>query len=104
MNAMDHCADFEVMCKEIRRILKKGGEFYGSFNLEELPSIEEPQRLTEKMICDNLLKYFDIKSYRMRRKGPYYAGRGDDVYRDFFQSTHQITSGIRILWVGAILK
>ena len=35
LNAIDHVARFEVMCKEILRILAPGGDFFASFNLDD---------------------------------------------------------------------
>ncbi len=35
LNAVDHVDCFSEMCDEIIRVIKPGGEFIGSFNLEE---------------------------------------------------------------------
>jgi hypothetical protein len=70
MNAIDHVDDFGRMCNELLRILKPGGAFIGSFNLEEPASSTEPQRLTERIIREHLLSHLDVASYRLSRHGP----------------------------------
>jgi SAM-dependent methyltransferase len=70
LNAMDHVDDFPTMCQEILRVIKPGGEFVGSFNLGEDPTMCEPQRLTEDAVKDTLLKHLEIVSYRTAPHGP----------------------------------
>ena len=70
VNAIDHVDDFEIICDEIIRVLRSGGEFIGSFNLEEPPTIYEPQQLNEKIIKKYLLNKMEIKCLRTSRKGP----------------------------------
>ena len=70
MNAIDHVDHFEKMCAEIIRVLKPGGLFIGSFNLEEPAAATEPQHLTEKRIKESLLDYLDVQSYRVSFSGP----------------------------------
>lgn len=79
LNAIDHVDNFSVMCAEIVRILKPGGQFIGSFNLEEPASPCEPQKLNEKIIKENLLNNLEIQSYRITKKGP-----KEDPYAHFF--------------------
>lgn len=64
LNAMDHVDDFPAMCREVLRILKPGGEFIGSFNLEEPASPCEPQQLNETVIREYLLGRLEVRSYR----------------------------------------
>ena len=98
LNAIDHVDNFAVMCSEIVRVIKPGGLFIGSFNLEEPASPCEPQRLNEQIIKDNLLKHLDIKSYRITTKGP-----PDDQYAPFFNNTLSYEYGQEgYLWVKAI--
>jgi len=69
LNAMDHAFHFDLMSSECLRILKPGGEFIGEFNLNEPPSVCEPQMLTESMIQDNILNYLEKVSCRLTKKG-----------------------------------
>lgn len=97
LNAIDHVYNFQTMCNEILRILKPGGIFIGSFNLEEPASVTEPQRLTEDILKENLLAHLEIESYRLSRKGP-----GKDTYALFLNGTPSYTPGEEgFLWVRA---
>lgn len=96
VNAMDHVDDFEAMCTEILRVLKQGGEFIGSFNLEEAASVCEPQMLTEEKIQRTLLRHLTVVSYRMAKHGP----KGHQ-YLHFRDGSEQATTGLRHLWVRA---
>jgi SAM-dependent methyltransferase len=98
LNAIDHVDNFSAMCSEIIRVIKPGGFFIGSFNLEELPSPCEPQQLDEKKIKDNLLSKLEIKSYRITKKGP-----EDDLYSPFFTNSLSYEPGQEgYLWVKAM--
>jgi SAM-dependent methyltransferase len=70
LNAMDHVDDFSTMCQELIRVIKPGGEFVGSFNLGEDPTLCEPQRLTEDVVREHLLSHLQIVSYRTAPRGP----------------------------------
>ena len=96
LNAMDHVDDFDVMCSEIHRILKPGGELIGSFNLEEEASICEPQTLTEERIKQSLLSHLTILSYRTAKHGP-----AKNLYRHFSDNSEPPTEGPRFLWLRA---
>ena len=72
LNAIDHVSDFPAMCSEIVRVIRPGGLFIGSFNLNEPWSITEPQRLNEAGIDVHLLDRLDIRSYRTSRQGQGY--------------------------------
>jgi SAM-dependent methyltransferase len=97
MNAIDHVDSFSAMCSEIIRVIKPGGYFYGSFNLEEQPNINEPQRLTEKLIKHHLLDHLTVTSYRLSQRG-----KPDDVYLPFFSDELIYEKGqVGFLWVGA---
>lgn len=68
INSLDHVANLEAMTNELLRIIKPGGILLASFNLNE-PSTEcEPQTLTEEMIKNLLLRYFEVDSYRLAYK------------------------------------
>lgn len=95
LNAIDHVDDFPAMCAEILRVLKPGGLFIGSFNLEEPPTLWEPQTLDTKVIQKKLLDFLDIESYRVSRQGP-----EDDEYAPFFNQQLSYQEGDRgFLWV-----
>lgn len=98
LNAIDHVDNFSVMCAEIKRVLKPGGQFIGSFNLEEPASPCEPQQLNEKIIKENLLSDLEVKSYRITRKGPKYG----NIYAPFFEGNLSYEPGQEgLLWVKA---
>ncbi len=95
LNAIDHVDNFSTMCSEIIRVLKPGGLFIGSFNLEEPPSPAEPQRLNEDYIKENLLNNLEIQSYRITRKGPL-----ENIYAHFFDGDLSYEPGQEgFLWV-----
>jgi SAM-dependent methyltransferase len=79
LNAMDHVDNFSVMCNEIMRVIKPGGQFIGSFNLEGPVSTYEPQQLNENIIKENLLNNLEVQSYRISKKGP-----EENLYAPFF--------------------
>ena len=97
MNAIDHVDHFEKMCAEIVRVLKPGGAFNGSFNLEEPASATEPQHLTEKRIKEALLDHLKIQCYRVSNSGPI-----GHEYEPFFTDPLTYEPGQPgILWVRA---
>lgn len=67
MNALDHVKNLDAMCDEMCRILKPGGLFCASFNLNEPPTPEEPQQLTEALLQNALLHRFDEQDRRFGR-------------------------------------
>lgn len=96
LNAMDHVNNFPVMCGELLRILRPGGDFLGSFNIEEPPTACEPQMLTEESVKAHLLDHLEITSYRVAGMGP-----EENRYLHFFDETPAPTQGERVLWVRA---
>jgi SAM-dependent methyltransferase len=82
LNAIDHVSDFPAMCSEIIRVIRPGGLFVGSFNLNEPWRITEPQQLNEADIALHLLDRLDVHSYRISRQGEGYEPllRGDMEY------------------------
>ena len=97
LNAIDHVDNFSIMCNEILRVLKPNGVFIGSFNLEEPASPTEPQKLSEKIVKDNLLNKLEVQSYRITEKGP-----EDNRYVPFFNRSLSYRSGQEgFLWVRA---
>jgi len=59
-NAIDHVIDFPAMVNEMMRILKPGGLFIASINLDEAPTFCEPQTLTEEMVNEHLLLHLEV--------------------------------------------
>jgi ubiquinone/menaquinone biosynthesis C-methylase UbiE len=97
LNAIDHVDNFTQMCNEIFRVMKKGAEFIGSFNLEEPASSTEPQRLTEEKIKENLLDKFQIKSYRVGRRA-----KDNNPYEYMLNNDFTYNKGqMGFLWVRA---
>ena len=97
LNAIDHVNSFTTMCYEILRILKKGGIFYCSFNLEESKSVTEPQVLSESEIKKNLLGKMKIDSYRITNPGPI-----DNIYKPFYDNKLEYDKGSQgFLWLKA---
>jgi len=97
MNAMDHVDDLDAMCSEVLRVLKPGGEFIGSFNVEEPPSSCEPQELTEKKISEKLLKFMTVDAYRVARPGP-----EGNKYGHLMEGNLSYEEGeLGVLWVRA---
>jgi SAM-dependent methyltransferase len=96
LNAMDHTEFFDIISRECLRILKPGGQFFGSFNLNEPVTVNEPQVLTESLIQRHILQYLECTSYRLTEKG-LEGGR----FNHFFEHD-DLPSGIQkecILWV-----
>lgn len=101
MNAIDHVDHFSPMCLEIIRVIKPGGLFIGSFNLEEPASPTEPQRLTEVVIKEALLDHLEVQSYRVTDRGPETSPEYGE-YAPFFENNLSYTAGEEgLLWVRA---
>jgi SAM-dependent methyltransferase len=47
MNALDHVSNLPAITQELIRIIKPGGQFIGSINLNQPPTFSEPLTLTE---------------------------------------------------------
>ncbi len=100
LNAVDHVDDLELMCREMLRVLKPGGVFIGSFNLQEPPTGTEPQCLTEELVQSCLLDYLDVDSYRTAQDGP-----EDDQYKNLIENNLAYEKGQHgYLWVRAHKK
>ena len=101
LNAMDHVQNLEVICHELIRTLKPGGEFIGSFNLGEPASTTEPQTLTEDKIKDCLLQHLEVVSYRLAPQDESLGGHGHS-YRYFFEPIPEgLKTDRQFLWVRA---
>jgi SAM-dependent methyltransferase len=94
LNAIDHVNDFPTMCGEIVRVIRPGGLFIGSVNLNEPVSVTEPQQLSEADVQVHLLDGLDILSYRITRQGR--------EYEPFFVNDTEYEDGEKgYLWVKA---
>ena len=78
MNSLDHVDDVIRACLEIRRVLKRGGYFLGSLNLDEPPTPTEPWTLTEDFLREHLFRDWRYEYYEVRPRlsdpshfGPY---------------------------------
>ena len=97
LNAVDHVDHFAEMCQEIIRVIKPGGLFIGSFNLEEPISPSEPQKLNEEYIKKHLLDFLEVVSYRAALKSP-----SDNAYAFLFEGNYNYEKGKEgHLWVKA---
>jgi SAM-dependent methyltransferase len=78
MNSLDHVEDLPAVCREIRRVLKPGGHFIASLNLDEPATITEPWSLNEELLQRELFHGWEREFYEIRPKvdshelfGPY---------------------------------
>ena len=97
LNAMDHVNDFGGMMAECARILAPGGQLIASFNLDEPPTISEPQTLTEELVAGCLLSHFQVLSCRIGPRGPV----GNPYVHLFHDEIPADIQGPRIMWVRA---
>ncbi len=101
INSLDHVDVLDNMVNEICRILKPGGLFLGSFNLNEPVTQCEPQTLTEELLYDKLLYKFNVLSKRISEKGLV------DTYSNLREGrcVDRLPDGVPgEMWVKAILK
>ncbi len=73
-NALDHVGDFESTIDEIYRVLKPHGEILLSMNLRYIPTINEPQVITEERIRKAFfgkLNYGIVKKHKPTDERPY---------------------------------
>lgn len=77
INSLDHVSNLEEMASEILRILKPGGLFLASFNLNEPANDAEPQCFDEEILRKHILKHLNVKSYRIALKNEH------DTYKNF---------------------
>lgn len=68
MNSLDHVDSFDIF-QEVVRVLRPGGLFYGSFNLNEPASSCEPQSLTLEMLRSSVFPFFGDLGIRVANKG-----------------------------------
>jgi SAM-dependent methyltransferase len=96
-NALDHVADLPAMCRELKRVIAPGGWLFGSFNLYEPPTPQEPLTLTPELLDRELLGSFEVVERRIRPKGDKEKG----VYHYFFSDDPAPDSEVKIMWISA---
>lgn len=97
VNALDHVTDFPAMCRELLRILAPGGQLIASINIEERPTVCEPQTLTESAVRRHLLQPLEVQSYRLAPK----IRRGGCAFIEDVALPDDSASGPQYLWVRA---
>lgn len=102
INSIDHVNNLEKMATELFRILKPGGMFLASFNLNEAENDCEPQNLNEYIIDKLFLQNLNILSYKLAYKD------SQDTYKNFFENnilkrSKNINKPI-ILWIKGLKK
>ncbi len=101
INSLDHVSVLDNMVNEICRVLKPGGIFLGSFNLNEPATQCEPQTLNEEILYSKLLNRFDVQYIKIARKGD------KDTYSEMKKGNYVEKLGNNEpgeMWVKAMLK
>jgi ubiquinone/menaquinone biosynthesis C-methylase UbiE len=99
MNSLDHVDNLAEVCSEIRRVLKPGGYFIGSLNLDEAKTLAEPYPLTEELLQNHLFCGWEREFYKIRPKPK--DEKGNVTYRYFYEDCPDKilnASGPRALW------
>lgn len=78
INSMDHVHNFQQMFSEITRILKNGGVFLASFNLNEPVTVCEPQTFRYDTMMHRLRESYDNISVRIAYKD------NENTYQNFY--------------------
>ena len=101
LNALDHVHNLPVICAEMIRVLKPGGTFIGSFNLNEAPTVTEPQTLTAELLDQQLLRHLELSARRQVPKGL------KNAYEYFFHpppATPSPAGAVQVLWVRGVKR
>jgi ubiquinone/menaquinone biosynthesis C-methylase UbiE len=97
MNALDHVQYFDQICNELIRVLKRGGLFVGSINIDEPPTLTEPQQLTEAIVWKHLLNKLQVERYIVADKVS-----DNERYVELFKQSPTRTPGKPgVIWVRA---
>jgi len=101
INALDHVDAFPCMTSEILRILKPGGLFIGSLNMNQPVTTCEPQTLTDTTVRENLLKFLNVSSYRLGKIHPTtpYKFMYENKLSNYYKKDEQY-----ILWIKGTKK
>lgn len=97
INSLDHVANPHRVFAELQRILKPGGLFIGSINLNHYPTKAEPLRLSEKMVFEELIPGWNVLHCSIS-KTPSHGY----LYRDLLNKTPIDPHGAEaIMWIRA---
>ena len=96
LSGRDHVDNCEVMCPEVQRVLRSGGEFIGSFNLNGPATPCEPQTLTEGLVRTHLLDHLEVTSCRKARRNDGPGDLYDNLYTD---NLNFVEGEMGFLWV-----
>ena len=105
MNSLDHVDDVVAVCSEVRRVLKPGGYFIGSLNLDERKTLSEPFTLTEELLERHLFSGWEKEFYKIRPKPM--DDKGNVTYRYFYEDCPKEileAPGPRALWCRMRVK
>jgi ubiquinone/menaquinone biosynthesis C-methylase UbiE len=97
MNSLDHVDNLAASCREIQRVLRPGGYFIGSLNLNVPPTPAEPWTMTEDLLAQILFRGWERIFYRVRPK----VEDGGDPYRYFRERCPPelaSAAGPQVLW------
>jgi ubiquinone/menaquinone biosynthesis C-methylase UbiE len=64
INSLDHVNNITLMLSEIFRVLKTGGLFAASLNLDEPATPTEPQTITEDFINEAIIPYLKVTRFK----------------------------------------
>jgi SAM-dependent methyltransferase len=99
LNALDHVHNLPVICAELMRILKPGGIFLGSFNLNEAPTVTEPQTLTTELLEQHLLSHLELSS---RRQVPPGKNNSYEHFLSAMPTEPLAANDVQVLWVRGV--
>ena len=85
MNSLDHVDELKQVCREIRRVLKPGGHFIASLNLDEPRTATEPWTLTEELLHKLLFAGWEKQYYEIRPRLPADGNEYFAPYKYFFE-------------------
>lgn len=100
LNALDHVDCFNTICDEILRVIKPGGLFIFSINIEGHKTRTEPQNLNQELIKQKLMDFCTIQSYRLSEPGP-----AKNMYKYLIEGCERYREGKKgFLWVRGFKK
>lgn len=70
INSLDHADNLLLMYEEMLRITKVGGLIGLALNLDEPPTVTEPNTITQKLIFGNILPTLNVQFYIVSPRPP----------------------------------